>query len=152
MRYNENTEQNERDPYMSDQTAFMRWSTEPQLDEKNFSKELINDIRYKIEAATKFPALANINDLRTIKYVKLLLINAEMAWDSGLYELAMSTVMDIINTYQITRGQGGFYQKALITTRREWEDKTKNDQKKGFFGRLIKNNEPDNERQMMAME
>ena len=60
-----------------------------------------------------------------------------MAWDNGLVDVAIETALSNVADYNTTRGQEGFYQKALITQRREWEDKTQQEKKQGLFSRLI---------------
>lgn len=168
MRYRPNQEKNKVEPevlnkdedeevyfegrprYVSDQTAFMRWSTEPEKGDL-FDKEIFDSFKYKIMAVTKFPALANIKNEKTVRLIRLQVLDAELAWDAGLKKLAISTVLDIINTYQISRGINGFFQNALITQRKEWRDRSESEKKRGLLGDILKGNDKE-QTQQEAME
>ena len=58
--------------------------------------------------------------------------------DAGLFENAAETVLDNLADYQTTRGINGNFQKALITQRREWQDRTTPETRKGLLGRMIR--------------
>lgn len=124
-------------PYISDQTAFMRWSTEIEPDRNIVDDEFIKRYLPMILDNNKFLSLSNIQNPRSIKLYHLRRNLMRMAWDNGLVDTAIETALSNVADYNTTRGQNGFYQKALITQRREWEDKTQEQKKQGLFSRLI---------------
>lgn len=145
MRYEEpdNPYENQPDqyqtvkPYVSDQTAFMRWSTEIEPDPNIVDQQFIKRYLPLILDNNKFLSLSNIQNPRSIKLYHLRRNLIRMAWDNELVDTAIETALSNVADYNTTRGQDGFYQKALITQRREWEDKTREEKKQGIFSRLI---------------
>lgn len=138
-------------PPRSDQTAFMRWSTELEEDQQVTDRELLKKHRPRILDINKFLPLSNIRDKKTIKLFRLRRLNMDLAWEQGLDDLAVETALDNLADYQTTRGQKGFYQKALITQRREWEEKGQEDKKQGLLKSLIRAEE-DKQRYKQPME
>ena len=135
--------------YVSDNTAFMRWSTEFEksrgLIDDNFMKRFL----YKIIAINKFSALSNLTNPRQIKLLRCRSNNADLAWDAELFDTALGNALDSVNDYQMSRGIEGFYQNALITQKREWLDKSKSEEKKGVLGNILKNRKVENEAVML---
>lgn len=139
-----------REP-ISDQTAYMRWSTELEKIHHIIDNDFLQNNKHRIIDINKILPLSFIENPRAIKLFHLRRMNIELAKDAGLYDLADTTVMDNLADYQTTRGTHGNYQKALITTRREWEDKTKSQEKKGIFGRLMRKQDYETEMQQLEM-
>ena len=147
MRYNPpenqiNEEQEEsyfegRPRYISDQTAFMRWSTELEPVNGLIDKDFIKRNRNRIIDVNKILPLSFIDDPRSIKLFRLRRINMGLASDAGLDDLADETTLDNIADYQTTRGIRGNYQNALITQRKEWKDRTDTNTKTGLFGKIV---------------
>lgn len=139
-----------RPRYVSDQTAFMRWSTEMESNEL-VDNDFLKANKYRVIDINKFLPLAFIQNPRNIPLFRLRRINMTFEKDAGLYENAAETVLDNLADYQTTRGINGNFQKALITQRREWQDKTDMEKKKGVLGGLIKR-KSEEERMMNVQE
>ena len=149
MRYNppddtiEETEEERyldgRPRYVSDQTAFMRWSTELEKTDELIDEKFLKRNRNRVLDINKILPLSFIDNPKSIKLFRLRRMNMSLATDAGLYNLADETTLDNLADYQTTRGIRGNYQNALITQRKEWQDRTNPNNKKGLFGRLIKN-------------
>jgi hypothetical protein len=131
--------------YISDNTAFMRWSTEFEKTEGLTDNAFMQRFMYKIIALNKFSALSNLTNPRQIKLIRCRNNNANLAWDAELFDTALGSSLDTVNDYQMSRGVGGFFQNALITQKREWLDKSRNEEKKGILGQLVKGNREENE-------
>ena len=129
-----------RPEYISDNTAFMRWSTEFEntKDIRGIDKNFFKRFYHKILGINKFPALSNIRSARQLKLIRCRINNADLAHDGEIEDLAIGTVLDNLNDYQISRGIEGFYQKALITQRREFTDRTPPERRSGVFKNLIR--------------
>lgn len=74
----------------------------------------------------------------------------DLAMEAGLSDLADVTVLDNLADYQTSRGTDGNYQKALITQRREWEEKGKEEKKQGFLSKVMKGKRKEVELEQMA--
>lgn len=137
-------------PYVSDQTAFMRWGTELEKIHDLIDKDFLQRHKERVIDINKFLPMANITNPKSIKLFRLRRMNIDLARDANLIELAEETALDNVADYNTTRGQDGFYQKALITTRREWEDKTKQKEKQSLFNRLVKKNQEQEQNEQMV--
>lgn len=124
-------------PYVSDNTSFMRWSTELEKIHDLIDQNFLENHRERIIDINKFLPLANITSAESNSLFRLRRMNMTMARDAELRDLAEETALDNVADYNTTRGQNGFYQKALITQRREWKDQSENDKKKPLFGRIF---------------
>lgn len=124
-------------PYVSDNTSFMRWSTEVEKIHDLIDSKFLDDHRERVIDINKFLPLANITSQESNSLFRLRRMNMTMAKDAGLRDLAEETALDNLADYNTTRGQDGFYQKALITQRREWKDNSKDEHKKGMWGKLF---------------
>ena len=127
-----------RPRFVSDQTAFIRWSTEIEKVDNIIDDKFLARNRYRVIDINKILPLGFIDNPKSIKLFRLRRMNMGHEKDAGLFDLAEETVMDNLADYQTTRGIRGNYQNALITQRREWRDRTENASKKGLFGRLIR--------------
>ena len=145
MRYtprNINEEETEETlpPYISDQTAFIKYVTQVDpipgvIDTKFLRKHALWNL-----FAGKIKALAFINNPKTIKHNHCIRNSLSLELEAGLYDLAEEDVWISIDNMQITRGTRGNLQKALITQRRVLEEIGAKEQRerKGLWGRVFK--------------
>lgn len=141
-----------RPRYVSDQTAFIRWSTELEQVHNIIDNDFLKRNSHRVIDINKILPLSFIDNPKSIKLFRLRRMNMGLARDAGLIDLADETVLDNLADYQTTRGIRGNYQKALITQRREWQDKTDPENKKsGIIGRMIKGR-GDEQREMNMQE
>jgi len=124
--------------YISDNTAFMRWSTELEETHNVIDKEFLEDNRHRVGDLNKFLPLSNIVNPHMIKLLRLRRMNMGMAKDAGLIDVADETMLDNLADCQTSRGISGFYQNALITQKREWMDKSKEREKQGLIKSLVR--------------
>jgi len=124
--------------YVSDNTAFMRWSTELEKIHKVIDEDFLTRNRHRIIDINKFLPLSNITNPRMIKLSRLRRMNMQLAQDAGLSDLAEETTLDNVADYQMSRGNQGFYQKALITQRREWKDSSNQEKRTGMLKNLLR--------------
>jgi len=127
-----------RPRYISDQTAFMRWSTELEQSNDLVDPEFLKQNRFRVLDINKFLPLSFINNPRSIRLFRLRRLNMTLEKDAGLFENAAETMLDNLADYQTTRGINGNFQKALITQRREWQERSGSDSKHGLFNRIIR--------------
>lgn len=140
-----------RPKYVSDQTAFMRWSTEIEQVDHIIDKEFLERNRHRVLDINKILPLSFIDNPKSIQLFRLRRNLSDMAMDAGLQDLVESTILDNLADYQTTRGIRGNYQNALITQRREWRDRSDDEKSRGLFKRLVRNrNEEMNIRDNMA--
>ena len=124
-------------PYISDNTAFMHWSTEREQVHEVIDSDFLRRNRHRVADINKFLPLANIKTVQQLQLFRLRRMNMTMACDAGLDNLADETMLDNLADYNTSRGIDGFYQNALITTKREILDKSKQQEKKGFLKQLV---------------
>jgi len=124
--------------YISDNTAFMHWSTELEQIHEVIDNNFLRSNRHRVGDLNKFLPLSNITNPSLIKLLRLRRMNMTLAKDSGLVGLADETMLDNLADCQTSRGVGGFYQNALITQKREFLDKSRNQEKKSMLRNLIK--------------
>jgi len=124
--------------YISDNTAFMRWSTELEKIHKVIDSDFLEENRHRVGDLNKFLPLSNITNPHMIKLLRLRRMNMSMAKDAGLMDVADETMLDNLADCQTSRGMGGFYQNALITQKREWLDKSKSGEKQGLIKNIVR--------------
>ena len=143
---NEDEERELRQGWISDNTAFMRWSTEIEekenITDKRFLKEH-NDIIRQIE---KFNPLSFYSDKRELKLRKCYLLNTVLAKNAGLDDVAEETSLFSIDVAQTSRGWHGNYSKALITQRHEFKE-DKEEKTLGRFSNLFKKKNAEEQQQ-----
>jgi len=129
--------------YMSDNTAYMRWSTEIEPKQNVIDADFMRRNSNYILMADKFAPLANFNDPRLIQLHKLKMNNLTLEMQLGLTHSAELTAISSIDDIQVSRGDKGFYQRALITQRHEMqnEERTTTEKKVGFFNKLFSKKE-----------
>jgi len=131
-------EQQLKTGYMSDNTAFMRWSTEIEKKANVTDDAFLERNKLQILALDKFPALAFYEDPRMLRLRKRKLLNVVLARNAGLNETCEETVLSSIDDVQTSRGWKGNYSRALITQRHELkEEKTDMQKKVGFWNRFM---------------
>ena len=128
-----------RSSVMSDNTAYMKWSTEIEPKKNMTGPDFFDRNRILLLFADKFAPLANFTEPRMLALHKLKMLNHELAEAAGLESVCEKTAISAIDDIQISRGNQGFYQRALITQRHELqEQRTTEAQKKvGFFNKLF---------------
>jgi hypothetical protein len=129
---------------ISDNTSYMKWSTELQADKNISDDDFLQRNRISIIALNKFAPLANFTDAKMMRLHKLKMIIIDLEQSAGLTESAEQTALSAIDDIQISRGDRGFYQKALITQRQEFEtsENTETQKRVGFFNKLFSKKEP----------
>ena len=131
---------------MSDNTAYMKWVTEIEPKKDMIDSDFIKRNRLLLMFADKFAPLANFNDPQMMALHKLKMLNMELAMEAGLTDIAEETVISAIDDIQLSRGDHGFFQKAIITQRHEIkEQRTEGEKKVGFFNKLFGGQKPTEE-------
>lgn len=135
--------------YMSDNTAYMKWSTEIEPKKNMTDSDFFNRNRILLLFADKFAPLANFTEPRMLALHKLKMLNHELAEAAGLESVCEKTAISAIDDIQISRGNQGFFQRAIITQRHELqEQRTTEAQKKvGFFNKLFGSKPQDEQQQ-----
>jgi hypothetical protein len=138
-----------RSQYMSDNTTYMKWVTEIEPKKDMMDSAFIQRNKLLLMFADKFAPLANFNDPQMMALHKLKMLNMELALEAGLTDIAEETVISAIDDIQLSRGDHGFFQKALITQRHELtEQRTEGEKKVGFFNKLLgRNKSPEEQEQ-----
>jgi len=139
-------------PYISDNTAFMHWSTELEQVHEVIDNDFLRRNRHRVGDINKFLPLANIKTPQQLTIFRLRRMNMTMACDAGLYNLADETMLDNLADYNTSRGIDGFYQNALITTKREILDRSKQQEKKGFLKQLVQGRQAEESAEFMSGE
>jgi len=139
-------------PYISDNTAFMHWSTELEQVHEVIDNDFLRRNRHRVADINKFLPLANIKTSQQLQLFRLRRMNMTMACDAGLDNLADETMLDNLADYNTSRGIDGFYQNALITTKREILDKSKQQEKKGFLKQLVQGRQAEESAEFMSGE
>ena len=127
-----------RPRYISDQTAFMRWSTEIEPTDHIIDEDFMERNKHRIMDINKILPLSFIDNPKSIKLFRLRRMNMGLAKDAGLDDLVDETILDNLADYQTTRGISGNYQNALITQKREWQDRTEKE-KRGMLSKFFRN-------------
>ena len=138
--------------YISDNTAFMHWSTELEQVHDVIDNSFLRRNRHRVGDINKFLPLSNITSAKQLQIFRLRRMNMTMAKDAGLNNLADETMLDNLADYNTSRGIGGFYQNALITTKRELLDKSRDNEKKGFLKRLVQGKQAEESAEFMDGE
>jgi len=132
-------------PPLSEQTAYMRWSTELEQDPTGLTdQKFMQRHKARIIDINKFLPMSNITNPYSIKIFRLRRMIIDLAKEAGLEELAEETALDNLADYNTTRGQHGFLQKAMITQRQEL-DNGQNEKPSRWIDRIMgKNNKNQN--------
>ena len=138
-------EQQMKTGYVSDNTTFMRWSTEMETKQNVTDGSFMDRNKLLVMALDKFPALAFYEDPRLLRLRKRKIQNAILANNAGLNQTAEETILSTIDDVQTSRGWHGAYSKALITQRHELDTKeqTEPQKKAKWFNRFIGGKTPE---------
>ena len=132
-----------RAAHISDNTAYMRWSTEIEPKKNIINDDFLYRNRISIIGLDKFAPLANFNDPRMLRLHKLKMMIIDLEMEAGLINSAEQTALSAIDDIQVSRGEKGFYQRALITQRQEFDtqEHTETQKRVGFFNKLFSKKE-----------
>jgi len=147
MRYKYSDDENEelRDPFISDNTAFARMQTELETDKKGLvNSDMIKRHRPRVLSLNKFAPLSNIANKGQIQLDRIRRCKIDLLEEAGLHDDAIETALDNIADLQLSRGIGGFYQRAMITQRHEFKEDMREERKKRF-GSFFKKAQPEAE-------
>jgi len=125
--------------YMSDRTTYIRSLTEVEPKPILITDEFMQTYRNQLGFVDKWTPLANFQEPKEKHLHKLKMINAQLALDNGLVDLANETLISAWDDIQVSRGDKGFFQNALNTERHEIQEERKSDveRKVGFWNRLF---------------
>lgn len=142
-----------RAAYMSDNTSYMRWSTEIEPKQNVISGDFLNRNKILVMFADKFAPLANFTEPKQYILHKLKIMNASLALDAELDDICEETALSAIDDIQMSRGDKGFYQKALITQRQEFqEDRSDTQRRVGFWNKLFSKKPDEGQQQGQVMQ
>jgi hypothetical protein len=145
---NEQEIQQMKSSIMSDNTAFMRWSTEIEYKKDVVESDFLKRNQNLILFIDKFTPMANFRDKRIVALHKLKFQDSILERNAGLNPSAEETAISAIDDIQLSRGENGFFQEALITQRHELQEERKTDSERrvSFFNRVF-SKKPQNQQQ-----
>lgn len=143
----EEEERELRQGWISDNTAFMRWSTEIEEREHITDAKFLERNKDIIRQIEKFNPMSFYSDKRELKLRKCYLINTVLAKNAGLDEVAEETSLYSIDVAQTSRGWQGNYSKALITQRHEFKE-DKEEKNLGKFSGLFRKKQQEEQQQV----
>ena len=131
--------QNIKSAYMSDRTTYIRGLTEIEPKRILISDEFMETYKNQLGFVDKWTPLANFREPKEKHLHKLKMINAQLALDNGLIDVANETLISAWDDVQVSRGDNGFFQNSLNTERHEIQEERKTDveRKVGFFNNLF---------------
>lgn len=125
----------------SDLTAFLRMQTELEPRKNLVDGDFFQRHRSRIIAFDKFAPLSNIADKRLLQIDRMRRKIIDLEEEAGLFDEAETDALDNVADFQISRGFGGFFQKAQITQRHEIREETKQDKSARWGGLFKRKNE-----------
>lgn len=128
---------------ISQENTFIRYVTQLDPIPNIISAKYLRKYRRRVLFSGKIKGLSFISNPQTLVLNNCMRNNLSLAEDAGLEELADETVFDNIDMCQITRGQQGNLQNALITQRREFKDSSPMQEKQGIMSRIMKGKQDD---------
>jgi hypothetical protein len=130
-----------RAQHMSDNTVYMKWITEIEPKRDMMDSDFIQRNKIALMFPDKFAPLANFTEPRMLALHKLKMLKLELAENAGLINVCEKTAISAIDDIQLSRGNQGFFQRALITQRHELQEHHSDTEKKvGFFNKLFHGN------------
>ncbi len=125
--------------YMSDRTTYVRGMTEIEPKRILITDEFLEKYKNQIGFADKWTPLANFQEPKEKHLHKLKMINAQLALDNGLDDVANETLISAWDDIQVSRGDKGFFQDSLSKEIHEIHEEhiTGAERKVGFFNRLF---------------
>ena len=135
--------------YMSDQTAYMRWSTEIEAKEDMIDHEFIKRNHIILGFADKFLSMANFTEPNEKILHKLKMCNATLEISAGLPELAETTLASAWDDICMSRGDKGFFTRIQVTQRHELTESkpTETEKKAGMLSGIFGGKKPQQENQ-----
>ena len=132
--------QNLKSAYMSDRTTYVRGMTEIEPKRILISDDFMQRYTNQLGFVDKWLALANFQEPKEKHLHKLKMINAQLALDNGLVDVANETLISAWDDIGVSRGDKGFFQNSLSKEIHEiHEEKTTGPERKvGFFNNLFK--------------
>ena len=132
--------QNLKTAYMSDRTTYIRGLTEIEPKRILITDDFMEKYRTQLGFADKWTPLANFKEPKEKHLHKLKMINAQLALDNGLEDVANETLISAWDDVQVSRGDNGFFQKALNTEYHDIKEEhqtTNAERKIGFWNKLF---------------
>ena len=137
--------QNLKTAYMSDRTTYIRGLTEIEPKRILITDDFMEKYRIQLGFPDKWTPLANFQEPKEEHLHRLKVINAQIALDAGLDDIANETLISAWDDVQVSRGHKGFFQKNLNTEYHDIKEEhlTSNAERKvGFWNSLFKKKEP----------
>jgi hypothetical protein len=132
--------QNMKTAYMSDRTTYLRGLTEIEPKRILITDEFMERYKNQLGFVDKWTPLANFKEPKEHHLHKLKMINAQLALDNELFDVANETLISAWDDIQVSRGADGFFQKSLNTEYHDIKEEHKSseaERKVGFFNRLF---------------
>ena len=140
-----------KNAYMSDRTTYIRGLTEIEPKPILITDEFLFRNRNALGFVDKWTPLANYQEPKEKHLHKLKMINAQLALDNELYDIADETLISAWDDVQVSRGDKGFFQKELNMERHdihEERQETEQQRKLGFWNSLFgKKQQPQQQQQ-----
>lgn len=137
----EEEQQQYRQGYISDQTAYMRMQTQVEKRDKLIDDNFLEEFKPYILYADKFAPLSNSPESQ-IKIDRIRRLKIALMEEAGLRRDTILCAIDGINDYQSFRGKKGFFQQAQITERHEIKQ-DQEEKKLGMLSNLWKKKTPE---------
>lgn len=130
--------------YMSDRTTFVRGMTEIEPKRILITDTFMEKYKNQLGFADKWTPLANFREPKEKHLHKLKMMNAQLALDNGMEDLANETLISAWDDIQVSRGHEGFFQNSLSKEIHEIHEEhtTAPERKIGFFNKLFSKKEP----------
>ena len=141
--------QNLKTAYMSDRTTYLRGMTEIEPKRILITDEFMERYTNQLGFVDKWLALANFQEPKEKHLHKLKMINAQLALDNGLTDVANETLISAWDDIGVSRGDKGFFQNSLNKEIHEIheEQTTGMERKVGFWNRLFSKKEAPSQQQ-----
>ena len=126
--------------YMSDRTTYIRGLTEIEPKRILITDAFMERNTNQLGFVDKWTPLANYTEPKEKHLHKLKMINAQLAMDNGMLDIAEETLISAWDDVQVSRGDKGFFQKELNMERHDIHEErqaTDMERKVGFFGKLL---------------
>jgi hypothetical protein len=129
--------------YMSDRTTFVRGMTEIEPKRILITDDFMERYTNQLGFVDKWTPLANFQEPKEKHLHKLKMINAQLALDNGLTDVANETLISAWDDIQVSRGDKGFFQNSLSKEIHEIHEEhtTGAERKVGFFNKLFSKKE-----------
>lgn len=135
--------QNMKTAYMSDRTTYLRGMTEIEPKRILITDDFLERYKNQLGFADKWTPLANFQEPKEKHLHKLKMINAQLAMDNDLVDIANETLISAWDDIQVSRGDKGFFQDSLSKEIHEIHEEhtTGMERKVGFWNKLFSKKE-----------